>query len=170
MPGDAPTACRAAGWSASATARGCVGTDVPQRPIRRTLNEEKEDTSHEHEEGAGGHDRAGAARDLADGRVETLSASASVSDGVCHVSLTNTDLERPVDVTIEVRGSRVGVVGGRLLAPGTVGAFNASGHLEDVAPRPVDELVVTPSTVRITLPPHSFAVVRAELPGLAAAH
>ena len=113
------------------------------------------------------HVRApGAVRELPDGDLATVSASASVAGGACHVSLTNTDLERSVDVVVELRGSRVGAVAGRLLAPGSVGAFNAGAHPDAVAPVAVDGIVVTPGTVRLTLPPHSFAVLRAELPDL----
>lgn len=113
------------------------------------------------------HVRApGSVRDLGDGAVQTLSASASVVGGVCHVSLTNTDLERSADVVIEVRGSRVGAVEGRVLAPSSVGAFNAADHQQDVVPRAVDEIRVTAHTVTVTLPPHAFAVVRVELPDL----
>lgn len=94
----------------------------------------------------------------------TFSASASVADGRCHVSVANLDLERAADVVIEIRGARVGAVGGRLLAPSSVGAFNAVGHPDDVAPRAIDELVVTAGTVRVTVPPHAFAVVGIGLP------
>ncbi|NLE71886.1 MAG: alpha-N-arabinofuranosidase [Actinomycetales bacterium] len=110
------------------------------------------------------HVRApGATHEVAGEALPTVSASASVRDGVCHVSLTNVDPERSVDAVVEIRGARVGAVGGRILAPESVGAFNAPDHPDDVAPRPVDELEVTPGTVRVTLPPHAFAVVRVDL-------
>lgn len=92
-----------------------------------------------------------------------VSASASVRDGACHVSLTNTDLARSQDVVIEVRGSGVATVGGQLLAPASVGAFNAVDHPQEVAPRVLEDVEHTGGTVRLTLPPHSFAVVRVEL-------
>lgn len=110
------------------------------------------------------HVRApGAVHDLADGAITTVSASASVADGACHVSLSNTDLTAPLDVTLDLRGARVAQVSGRLLAPSSVSAFNAGAHPRDVAPTTLEDVAVTPDGVRLTLPPHAFAVVRVDL-------
>ncbi len=103
-----------------------------------------------------------------DGEVGTVSASASVSGGVCHVSVTNTDLETPLVATIDVRGARVGAVSGRVLAPGAVGDHNTAQRPADVAPRPLEGLESTAHAVRVTVPPHAFAVLRIELDGLPA--
>jgi alpha-N-arabinofuranosidase len=110
----------------------------------------------------------GARREVDGADVATLSASASVAGGRRHVSLTNADLERPVDVEIELRGAVAGAVSARLLASPSAGAFNAADHPRDVVPLDMEDLVVTSTGVRLTLPPHSFAVVRAEIPGLTA--
>src|SRR5690606_18831076 len=106
------------------------------------------------------HVRApGAVRAVEDGDVPTASAAASVRYGVCNVSVTNADLAELLEVLLDVRGSRVGEVRGRVLAPLSARAFNTAERPAEVAPRPVDELAVTPGPVRLTVPPHAFAVV-----------
>ena len=104
-------------------------------------------------------------REVGDRRVPTLSASASVRDGRCHVSLTNTDLEHAVEVTLDLRGADVSAVRGRLLTAPAVAAVNTPAEPDAVAPRAVD-LGAGPGGVTVVLPPHSFAVLEADVPGL----
>jgi alpha-N-arabinofuranosidase len=93
-----------------------------------------------------------------DGRaVPTLSASASVADGRCHLSLSNTDLEHPAVIDVDLRGCEVTEVSGRFLAADSVQAFNSAQHADRVVPRPIEDLVLTSRGVRFTLPPCSFA-------------
>ncbi len=108
-----------------------------------------------------------AQRPVAEEQVSTLSASASVSNGRCHISLTNADPEAAVTVDVDVRGAAVGSVDGRVLAGSSVGAFNSAAHPTEVVPRPVAGLAGTPTGFRVTLPPASFTVLEADVPGLA---
>ncbi len=94
--------------------------------------------------------------------VPTLSASASVSDGRCHVSLSNLDLDQEVVVDLDLRGGQVAEASARILAPPAVQSFNSAQQPDAVSPREVD-LVRTATGARLTLPPHSFAVVRVVL-------
>ncbi|OIQ83117.1 intracellular exo-alpha-L-arabinofuranosidase 2 [mine drainage metagenome] len=99
-----------------------------------------------------------AQRDVAGRTVPTVSASASVAEGRCHVSLTNMDLEHPVEVDLDLRGVSARDVSARVLAPSSVRSFNSAGHPDQVSPRPL-EVVEAATGARLTLPPHSFAVV-----------
>jgi len=108
------------------------------------------------------HVRAPQASRVVAGRtVPTLSASASV-DAVsgCHISLTNTDLENEVLVDLDLRGASLTELTARVLGAQSAGSFNSAEHPEDVSPQPL-EISSTATGARLTLPPHSFAVVEA---------
>jgi alpha-N-arabinofuranosidase len=92
--------------------------------------------------------------------VPTLSASASVDSGRCHVSLTNTDLEHAVIVDLDLRGATLTELTARVLKAQSAGSFNSAEHPEDVNQQPLG-LEPTTTGARLTLPPHSFAVVAA---------
>jgi len=97
----------------------------------------------------------------AEGRaLPTVSASASVAGGRCHVSVSNLDLDQELVVELDLRGGRAEEVGARLLAPPAVQSYNSAAAPDAVTPREVTGLERTATGVRITLPPHSFAVVR----------
>jgi alpha-N-arabinofuranosidase len=102
-----------------------------------------------------------ALREVAGRTVPTVSASASVDAGRCHVSLTNTDLEHEVVVDLDLRGASLTDVRARVLAPQSARSFNSAEHPEEVSPQPL-ELVRTATGARLTLPPHSFAIVEAK--------
>ncbi|MBU4213504.1 MAG: alpha-N-arabinofuranosidase [Actinobacteria bacterium] len=107
------------------------------------------------------HIRApGAVQQVADRQVPTVSASASVVDGRCHVSLSNTDLDHAVEVDLDLRGGSFTDVTARVLAPSSVRDFNSAERPDQVAPHPLD-VTVTATGARLTLPPHSFAIVEA---------
>jgi alpha-N-arabinofuranosidase len=107
------------------------------------------------------HVRAPRAQREVGGRaVPTVSASASVVDGRCHVSLTNADLEHEVVVDLDLRGASVTELVARVLAPPSARSFNDAEHPDCVSPRPL-ELARTATGARFTLPPHSFAIVEA---------
>jgi alpha-N-arabinofuranosidase len=101
-----------------------------------------------------------AQREVAGRTVPTMSASASVADGRCHVSLTNTDLEHEVDLDLDLRGASPTELTARILAAASAGSFNSADHPDEVRPRQL-ELVRTATGARLTLPPHSFAIVEA---------
>jgi alpha-N-arabinofuranosidase len=107
------------------------------------------------------HVRApGASREVAGRAVPTVSASASVRDGRCHVSVTNTDLEQAVEVELDLRGAVFEELSARVLTAASVRSFNSAEQPEQVVPRPLD-LVRTSTGARLTVPPHSFVVVEA---------
>ncbi len=101
-----------------------------------------------------------AQREVAGRTAPTMSASASVRDGRCHVSLTNTDLEHEVVVDLELRGASLPDVRARVLAPPSARSFNNVEHPEQVSPRPL-EVVRTATGACFTLPRHAFAIVEA---------
>jgi alpha-N-arabinofuranosidase len=102
-----------------------------------------------------------AQREVAGRTVPTLSASASVNAITgCHISLTNTDLEHPVLVDLDLRGATLTELTARVLSAQSARSFNSAGHPEDVCPRPL-ELTPTATGARLILPPHSFAIVEA---------
>jgi alpha-N-arabinofuranosidase len=101
-----------------------------------------------------------AQREVAGHTVLTLSASASVDAGRCHISLTNTDLEHEVLVDLDLRGATLTELTARVLSGQSAGSFNSAEHPEDVSPQPL-ELTSTSTGARLTLPPHSFAIVEA---------
>jgi alpha-N-arabinofuranosidase len=112
------------------------------------------------------HVRApGTTRDVAGRAVATISASASVSGGRCHVSLSNLDLDREVVVDLDLRGGEVTGATARLLAPGSVHAHNTAQNPAEVRPELLEDLARTTSGLRLVLPPHSFAVVEATMAG-----
>ncbi len=83
--------------------------------------------------------------------------------------MSNTDLEREVVVEVDLGGVEVDGVSARLLAPGAAQAYNSADHPDAVAPSTVSDLERTATGVRLTLPPHSFAVLEATLRGEAVA-
>ncbi|RZS90023.1 alpha-N-arabinofuranosidase [Motilibacter rhizosphaerae] len=100
-------------------------------------------------------------RDVDGTAVRTVSASASVRDGRCHVSVSNLSAE-PLDVELDLRGSAVRTFSARLLAADAGVAHNTAQRPDAVVPRAVDDaLVPTAAGVRLTLPPHAFAVLSA---------
>jgi alpha-N-arabinofuranosidase len=102
-----------------------------------------------------------AQREVAGRTVPTLSASASV-DAItgCHISLTNIDLEDELLVDLDLRGTSLTEVTGRVLTAQSAGSFNSAERPEEVSPHRL-ELTMTATGARLTLPPHSFAIVEA---------
>ena len=99
-------------------------------------------------------------QEVAGRTVPTLSASASVHAGRCHVSLTNTDLEHEVLVDLDLRGASLTTLTAQVLTARSAGSFNSVEHPQDVSPQPL-EVTSTAAGARLTLPPHSFAIVQA---------
>lgn len=97
------------------------------------------------------------------GGIPTVSASASVKDGVLHCSLTNVDLDAPLVIEVDVRGGSVVEPHGRLLTAARPDAHNRPGETDAVSPRPLTGLDVTPTGLRVTLPAHSFATITAQV-------
>ena len=113
---------------------------------------------------------SGGSRELPDGgTLPTLSASASAKDGTLLVSLANLDAEAPAELTLDLRGGRVGAPTTRLLTADRLQAHNTVERPDAVAPRPYPEGLRAdperPGLLTVTLPAHSFVTVRAPLAG-----
>lgn len=90
----------------------------------------------------------------------SLSASRA-EDGHIHISACNIDPAQPVTVKVELRGTAGLAVGkGTLLAASGMGAHNTFAEPENVKPSEFKDFTVEGSTVTMTLPPVSVAVVR----------
>ncbi|WP_308471771.1 alpha-L-arabinofuranosidase C-terminal domain-containing protein [Rathayibacter sp. AY1D2] len=99
-----------------------------------------------------------------DGReIPVASASASTKDGRVLVSLTNVDLEEPLEVSLDFRGGTVTGATGRLLTADRPDAHNRPGAADEVSPVALEGIETTATGLRVTLPPHSFATVTLEL-------
>ena len=98
-------------------------------------------------------------------RVDTVSASASLKDGVALVSLTNLDADEAVEVTLDLRGASVGAPVGRLLAAPSMSAHNTPADPDNVRPGPLEDVRVEDDTLVARLPAHSFATVRLAVSG-----
>ncbi|MBN9325652.1 MAG: alpha-N-arabinofuranosidase, partial [Cellulomonas sp.] len=139
-------------------------TDPDGGPMVRTP------TFHVFEMNKGHHDAtslpthvAGPSRAVAGRDVPTVSASASTRDGSMLVSVTNVDLDAPVEIELQVRGGVVSDATGRVLSAGSAAAYNRPGAADVVSPVGLDHLERTPAGLRLTLPPHSFATVSATI-------
>ncbi|MDE0547616.1 alpha-N-arabinofuranosidase [Microbacterium sp. C7(2022)] len=98
------------------------------------------------------------ARVAAGRRLEVASASASVKDGAMLVSLSNLDLDTPLEIVFDIRGASVADASGRLLAADTVHEHNSVGARDAVSPAPLP-VEPHPAGAKVILPPHSFATV-----------
>ncbi|WP_367882254.1 alpha-L-arabinofuranosidase C-terminal domain-containing protein [Rathayibacter oskolensis] len=95
-----------------------------------------------------------------DGRaIPVASASASTKDGRVLVSLTNVDLDAPLEIALDFRGGSVADATGRLLSADRPDAHNRPGAADEVSPVPFDDFETTATGLRVTLPPHSFATI-----------
>jgi alpha-N-arabinofuranosidase len=103
----------------------------------------------------------------AHGGVTTFSASASRKDGRLLLSLSNLDAERPLQVTLDLRGATYSSPAAQILTAPALDAHNTADHPEAVTTETFDGVRVAGSTLRATLPAHSFVTVDlryAELP------
>lgn len=131
-------------------------------------------TYHVFEMNKGHHDAASLAvhlrttagtarRTVGDTELDTLSASASVKAGTLLVSLSNLDADESAEITLDLRGGRVGTPTARLLTADRLQAHNTPGDPDTVAPRPFDGVAATGGGLALTLPPHSFVTLSAPL-------
>jgi len=95
-----------------------------------------------------------------DGReIPLASASASTKDGQVLVSLTNVDLDAPLQIDLAFRGGAVTGATGRLLTGDRPDARNRPGAVDVVSPIAFEGFETTSTGLRLTLPPHSFATL-----------
>jgi alpha-N-arabinofuranosidase len=91
--------------------------------------------------------------------VPLVSASASRAGGRIHLSLVNTDPDRPVRVVCAVTGARLGTVGGTVLTAPTMQAHNTFDDPGAVRPSPFTDFSAAGDVLTATLPPKSVAVL-----------
>jgi alpha-N-arabinofuranosidase len=123
-------------------------------------------TYHVFEMNRGHHDAtslpatvAGPARTVDGREIPLASASASAKDGRVLVSVSNVDLEEPLEIELAFRGGAVDDVVGRILTADRPDAHNRPGDADAVSPVPFDAYERTAGGLRLTLPPHSFATL-----------
>ena len=101
-------------------------------------------------------------RQVADETVPTVSVSASSKDGAVLVSASNLELSEPVELTMDLRGGRLGDLTGLVLTADRVDTCNDTERPDAVTPQPLD-LLAEGDLVRVTIPPHAFVTVRGTL-------
>lgn len=106
---------------------------------------------------------AGPSRSIGGNDIPLTSASASTKDGRVLVSVSNVDLENPLEIELTFRGGTVSDASGRLLTADAPDAHNRPGAPDAVSPLPLEGIQVTADGLRLTLPPHSFATVSLQL-------
>ncbi|MGI8459643.1 MAG: alpha-N-arabinofuranosidase [Propionibacteriaceae bacterium] len=94
-----------------------------------------------------------------------VSASASTSGPTVLISITNLDAGAGVDLALDLRGAQVGSPVGRVLTAPEITAHNTPANLTAVRPEPLSSVEVLGSTLRVSLPPHSFATVELTVQG-----
>ena len=103
-----------------------------------------------------------AAPDYAQGaaRIPGVSASASRdASGRIHLSLINTDPNRPVRVACAIAGAQPKSASGRVLTAATMQAHNTFESPEAVKPAPFSDFTLTGGTLAVTLPSKSVAMI-----------
>lgn len=88
--------------------------------------------------------------------VPTVSATASTKDGEINITLTNIDLENPVDVTIPLAGLKAGKVNGEILTATNIDDFNDFGKEEKITIRPFKGAKISKGNIQLTLPAKSI--------------
>ncbi len=109
--------------------------------------------------------RGVASREVDGTDLALVSASASTTGSTVLVSITNLDAEAGVDLALDLRGAQVGSPVGRVLAASAINAHNTPDDLTAVRPEPLTSVEVLGSTLRVSLPAHSFATVELTVQG-----
>ncbi|MCK4346285.1 MAG: alpha-N-arabinofuranosidase [Bacteroidales bacterium] len=93
-------------------------------------------------------------------KVTALSASASrKEDGTIHLSLTNLNPNKPIDLKCEIRGSKVFKVDGEILTAPNMNDYNDFGQKEEVYPVEFKGAKLNGETLMIHLPAKSIVVL-----------
>jgi alpha-N-arabinofuranosidase len=108
------------------------------------------------------------AHDLEGAQLPTLTASASSKDGKALISVANLELDGDKEIVLDLRGGQLEDVVALVLGGDSMAAFNAPGHPDAVAPRPLQVQQRADGQLVLHLPAHSFATVSGTLVGAAA--
>lgn len=91
-----------------------------------------------------------------DRNVPTVSATASTRDGEINITLTNIDLNEPVEVNIPLADVKAGKVKGEILTAANIDDFNDFGQAEKISIRPFDGAKMSKGSLRVKLPAKSI--------------
>lgn len=91
-----------------------------------------------------------------DRNVPTVSATASTKDGEINITLTNIDLNEPVEVNIPLADVKTGKVKGEILTAANIDDFNDFGQAEKISIRPFDGAKMSKGSLRVKLPAKSI--------------
>ncbi len=87
--------------------------------------------------------------------VPTVSASASKKDGNMHITLTNVDLNNPVEVSIPLDGVNAKLNGGEILTAKAITDYNDFGQAEKVTIKPFDGAKIKKGMLNVNIPAKS---------------
>lgn len=95
--------------------------------------------------------------------VPTVSATASRKDGMLTVTLSNIDLDKPVDVSIPLSGIKARLESGEILTAADIRDYNDFGQPERVALRSFDGARLKDGRLSLSLPAKSVVSLRVRL-------
>ncbi|GAA4993898.1 alpha-N-arabinofuranosidase [Actinopolymorpha pittospori] len=107
--------------------------------------------------------QAAARKEVGDGEISTLSASASVKDGAMLLSATNLDTTDDARLQIEIRGADWQLGTARILTAPKVQSHNTTGEPAAVSPQPFSDVRRDGVNLVVDLPAHSFVTVEVQL-------
>lgn len=97
---------------------------------------------------------------LGDEEIPALSASASRNaEGIIHVSLVNIDPEMAAEISLQIRGSELSGVSGRILTANELNAHNDFDHPERVKPETFKGAKLNKEELSLKLPAKSIVVL-----------
>jgi alpha-L-arabinofuranosidase len=92
--------------------------------------------------------------------VKAVSVSASVdSNKLVHISLANIDSKKSQDITIDLRGIKMGNVSGRVLSSEKLQDHNTFENPQKIKPVPYKGVTITGNQLKLSLPPFSVVVL-----------
>jgi alpha-N-arabinofuranosidase len=96
-------------------------------------------------------------------RMAAISVSATKKEGgPAHMTLANTDPNKPVEVEISLRGLAAKSVSGRILTASEMNAHNTFAAPATVAPKTFEGAKITGESLRLTMPAKSVVVLALE--------
>lgn len=96
-------------------------------------------------------------------RVPRVSATASRKGGVVTVSLVNTELDKPVEVTVPLGGANARIISGEIVTAGKATDYNDFGKAETVTLRPFDGARVNRDGLSVKMPSKSIITLQVQL-------
>ena len=104
-----------------------------------------------------------ARKEVGDGEIRTLSASASVKDGAMLLSATNLDTTADARLQLEIRGAGWRVGAARILAAPGIASHNTFDDPAAVSPQAFDDVRRDGDRLVVDVPAHSFLTVTVPL-------